>query len=529
MNKHFLKGLLFASLTLTAFSSCELDQLPYGSLPADQSWTSVSDVEKHYRGLLSYIRSCSGGANDYIPDIQSDLFNARTGTTSYNRVHDWTFTNSDFEGNAIYSANFAMVGQANDMLAHIDAFINDSETSEADKVQLSQIKGVAYFARAYAYCNLIVRYCQDYEPETASTTLGLPIVETLDENARPARATLEKTCEFIREDFKKASEFMNSNGTLGEPGTDVLRALEIRFDLYTHNYDEAIEKAEALIDEGVYTLGRNLTSLQNLWLYDTGSEIIFEPTQTDEEQTNNYAGIWTSIDFTSQNLETVVRGANPEYIPTQGLIDLYENNDLRKTVYFSAPTSTIGALLSQYFNTSLPLPISTSTGITEEGYQFWKFPGNWNLLKSLTTSALTSTVYHMAKPFRLAEDYLIIAEAALMKADKDEDLAREYLTALRRSRGLSTAVTAEGDELVQLMKDEWTREFVGEGMRLTCLKRWHEGFTRMEPQSFSNNILITTSGYTTLTVPANDRHFTWEFPQQDLQANPNLVPNWTNN
>lgn len=535
MNKFFQKGFLFAALSLFAVSSCELDQLPYGSLPEDQTWTSVSDVEAHYRGLLAYIRSVSGGANDYLADIQTDLFNARTGTTSYNAIHNWTFTGSDFAGDIVYSGNFAMVGQANDILGRIDAFINDPETSEADKTTLSQIKGVAYFARAYAYCNLLVRYCKDYEPETASATLGLPIVETLSEHSRPSRATLKATCDFVREDMARARQFMNNTGTLHEPGTDALQALEARFDLYTHEYDDAIEKALDLINNSGYALGRNLSSLQNLWMFDEGNEIIFEPVQNDEEQVNDYSLVWTNLDITYQNLETVIRGANPFYIPTQGLIDLYENGDYRKRVYFTIPSSTLG----QIVNILAPdlggvLPVSAANGETEDGIQFWKYSGNWELLKEnpletgYITSEAYSSFYHMSKPFRLAEQYLIVAEASLMKDDTDEDQARTYLTELRQRRGAS-AITSTGEQLVKDMQDEWTREFVGEGYRLTCLKRWHQGFTRMTPQAFTKNILITATGYTNLTVSADDRRFTWEIPQQDLQANPNLEPNWPAN
>ena len=76
------------------------------------------------------------------------------------------------------------------------------------------------------------------------------------------------------------------------------------------------------------------------------------------------------------------------------------------------------------------------------------------------------------------------------------------------------------------MEEEWVREFVGEGFRLDCLKRWHKGFKRMEPQPFTDAILITTPGFTDLEVSADDPKWVWEIPSQDLQANPNLTPNW---
>ena len=163
--------------------------------------------------------------------------------------------------------------------------------------------------------------------------------------------------------------------------------------------------------------------------------------------------------------------------------------------------------------------------LTAAGVLFWKLHSNPNLYKDPEKEGPWGSPYVMAKAFRSAELYLIAAESSLKKASRDEDAARGYLNELRAARGASEIqADCTGDELDQMMEDEWAREFAGEGFRLDCLKRWHKGFTRMKAQSFPVNILRPDA--LNLKVEANDKRFVWEIPSQDLQANSNLVPNW---
>ena len=119
-------------------------------------------------------------------------------------------------------------------------------------------------------------------------------------------------------------------------------------------------------------------------------------------------------------------------------------------------------------------------------------------------------------------------------AAKDEAAAQQYLTNLRTARGAS-AMTKTGDELVTEMKNEWVREFVGEGFRLNCLKRWNDPVVRMAPQDFGGkNILnnMQPDAHTQLAIEPTDYLYykmIWEIPSQDMQANKNLVGNWPTN
>lgn len=498
MKKYIFKTVLCSALAMSLTTSCELDQYPESSIPVEKSWEKVSDAENFYVGLLSNLRAVSGGANYYVSECQSDLFNAVRGAASQNQVHEWSFTTSMFDGDAIWTENYGMMANANNILDNID---NVAVETEEEQAVVNNIKGTAYFTRAYAYTNMVTRYCQNYDAATAENTLGLPIVLTVDVNAKPGRATLAATYAQILADIAEAEKLISDNTDTSSPNLNTVTALKARVYLNMKKYEEALAVATSLFEAYPLTDADNYPYM---WVYDESSETIYQPLQTVDERTGSMATI-----FIAYNAATSTN--NPYFVPTQGLMDLYERSDIRKDMFFRETT------------------ITAATGdATSNGYMFSKFPGNPNLYKSGENE--TNTWYNMHKPFRVAEMYLIAAEAYLLKAQKDEANALKMLNAIRESRGAS-ALQSTGNKLVQDMKDEWAREFVGEGFRLDCLKRWNDGVKRMAPQTFTENILINapTSSYTGLNITTTDplyKKMIWEIPSQDMQANSNLVGNW---
>lgn len=559
MNKNIIKAALLAVFALPVLSSCELDQLPETNQTYESSWGDCEDPYedacKHYTGMMTVVRSVVGGANAYVSEAMTDLFNLRAGALTLDKEHRWTFSTNQFAGDVIWANNFFLVMQANDFIANIDPFINeekskeeaaeaalkaaeeagDAEEKDAQtklkmkyqerKERLMHYKGVAYFARAYAYCNMIVRYCKDYEPETAADCLGLPIVTTVDKDARPARASLQETVAFILSDFANAEANMqaiaayDNADNLYHPGTDALDALEMRFALYTHDFDKAIEKADGIIAN--YPLASTDEEMKQLWVYDKGSEIIFEPAQTPEEHANSYLGMYISYDIREIDGSYDIYGFSPELVPTQGVVDLYEPGDRRIKAYFSISNPFINAAAGM-----TKLSNSSSDEPAHSAYLLFKYPGNENLFKNYWE--WYSSPYNMSKAFRSAEAYLTAAEAYLRKPNPDEAKARQYLNDLRLARGtFDWDATTTGEELVQEMENEWVREYLGEGFRLDCLKRWHKGFKRMEAQNMDGlKLLLEGNGYQNLEITPDNFRFVWEIPMQDLQSNPNLIRNW---
>ena len=481
-----------------------------------------------------------------------DLFNQRLTSAVLGKMSDWTFTGSQFDGDGVWANNYGVILQANDVLAHIGKFEADATLTAKQQANIANIKATAYFARAYAYSSMLPFYCNDYEPETAATELGLPIVEEVSSEGRPARATLQETCDTIvkymdcaKAEFAKVEAYNTTakvadkiQATTTAPNADALTALRARVYLYMHKFDEAIEAAQTIVEN--YPLGNGLNDMLGLWIMDQGNEIVYQPAQTPDEVVNNY-GIYLKFNIVTENLEQDLKGMNPDFIPTKNLLDLYSSKDLRRSVYFSHKTNGENSMylgmgdasnygvVDLYEAGGLTTDIANTNGSTEDGVIFTKFPGNPLLRKQ---GIWYAEIYNQTKAFRAAEAYLIIAEASLRKANRDEETARAYLNELRGTRFenyddastdyIQDSVT--GEALDKVMQDEWTREFVGEGFRMPCLKRWHQGFKRT-PQPFNTPVLVNTGNVQTLSVEPSNIRFTWPIPQQDMQANKNLKQN----
>lgn len=552
MNKYILKAIFCSVLAAPVLTSCELDQFPTDSLTEEAAWESYTDATNQYRGLLSVLRSDVGGSNAYVSDVQMDLFNQRLTSPVLGKMNDWTFTGSPFDGDGVWANNYSVLLQANDVLAHIGKFEADATLTANQQANIANIKATAFFARAYAYSSMLPFYCNDYEPETAANELGLPIVEEVSSEARPARATLQETCDSIVKymdyadaEFKKVDAYNATakaadkiQATTTAPNADALTALRARVYLYMHKFDEAIAAAQTIVEN--YPLGNGLEGMLGLWIMDQGNEIVYQPVQTADEIANTY-DIYLKFNIVTENLEQDLKGMNPDFLPTQNLLDLYSSKDLRRSVYFSHKTNGENSMylgmgdasnygvVDLYEAGGLTTDVANTNGTTEDGVIFTKFPGNPLLRKQ---GLWYSEIYNQTKAFRAAEAYLIIAEANLRKAARNEDEARAYLNELRSTRfdGYDESSadyiqdTVTGEALDKVMQDEWTREFVGEGFRMPCLKRWHQGFKRT-PQKFNTPVLVDKGNVQTLSVEPSNIRFTWPIPQQDMQANKNLKQN----
>lgn len=484
MNKIIL-GTLFSAMALV--SSCDLDKFPETNISTETAWQTINDATRFETGLYSFMQTINGGLYTYAADYQSDLFNA---TFSYaNRggdLHRWDFTSSQYDIEDIYEHNYYCIVNCNNVINNIDNILiaNEDEQKKADN-----IKGTAYLIRAICYHTLAVRFAKDYEPETASSDLGLPIVLNVDPNAKPSRATLEQTYQQIKSDIAEARRLINVEGEANAIylTKDVVDALEARVDLYMHNYAEAISLSETLINK--YPLATTTDALSGLFLNDEGTELIYKVFSSIDERTNElpYYLYWN----------TTTESYGPDFIPSQWVIDLYEDTDIRKSAYF------------------IQDHVDCGDKSADDIYMLNKYPGN----PALKTT--TYEYYNMAKLFCAAEFYLIAAESAYR--NNDENAALKYLNGLREKRGASI-LNVSGDDLFTSIKEEWIREFIGEGMRLNDLKRWHNGFQRHDPQNIE--ILSVGTGMETLNISADNQKFVWEIPANDQNANTNLLPNW---
>ena len=518
--KHISAKIAFGAALILGASACNMELRPYSVIDPDNALETYHDAENLANGFNVQIRSLSSGALIYSPELQTDIFHAvqdfanRGGT-----LYRWEFTASEGIFESAFAACYSAIGNANYFLEKAENVFQRVATDEAfaetwTDADLDKLRGhmsEAYFLKAYAYSILVDRFCQAYDSETADDeNTGVPIVDvynpTPDKSTYPGRATLEDSFDEIYDNLDKAEEFI---GNLRQPAAgsnyitvDAVHALRARVALARQDYPTALEECQALIGPGVrtYSLGSGETALTNLWVNDSQTgELILQcaASKPDELPSSNcYGYIGYNV-----NLDQYT----PDFIPEQNFIDLFDDNDYRKAVYFDEQRLTF------------------STGETEPLMLFNKFPGNPNL----AVSDAVRNYCNAPKPFRIAEIYLIAAEAYFYSNLYTE--ANNALNTLKSNRIANYSnpdLTARPDELRQQIRDERRRELAGEGFRLGDLKRYGEGMTRGEAQDNSIVSRIPSEDLTvSLKVEAGNHRFVWAIPQVEVDANPQMKQN----
>jgi hypothetical protein len=136
---------------------------------------------------------------------------------------------------------------------------------------------------------------------------------------------------------------------------------------------------------------------------------------------------------------------------------------------------------------------------------------------------MANMIYHvnMPKPLRLAEQYLIRAEAYCQKGSYAA--ASADLSELRQARFTSGgSISVNANNWLETISDERVRELYMEGFRLHDLKRWGKGFERT-PQTHSQ------SEGSSLKIEAGNPLFVWPIPNHEIVSpGSQIQPNESN-
>lgn len=516
-----------AVITLAAFvfglAGCDMDKEPYDAIPGGKGLTTIVDFENLRVGIYSCYRGLTGGGYILAPEIQADAFNAVADfSNTYGDFYSWNFVSTNSTVSSVWHNYYATILQTNYMLQEAKRADEDPslKLNEAQKAQIHVYEGEAYFTRAYCYFQLANFFCKDYDARTAESEPGVPLQLTYDPAITvkdyPGRSSLQATYEQVLADLDDAAALIET----GKAGiidterninnkyvtvstapknrgnyitTDVVTALRARVALQMDDYEKAAGYARGLIDSGTYPLLGESSALKDMWKNDTGTETIWQIAMTTPDEAGPANGYYFIGDPPTKK----------DYIPTADLMSLYEDKDMRKSAYFG-----------KYH-------LIVSSGNAGDIYFFNKYPGNdyYNGLGASTKFV------NQPKPFRIAEMYLIAAEAyartgtaALVK--RGSDLLKELRT--KRIEGYTQGDYTDAGVLMDEVMDERVRELVGEGFRLTDLKRWGKGVKRNSAQN-SGLIWFPGVNYSEkLDREADDPRMVWPIPKSEMDANPQL-------
>lgn len=496
-----MKILKLAAVIAVSFSltSC-LEKLPGDFILEEDGMKTLSDAEQTLTGIYTAYMSGAlySGYLTLCPDIQSDLVYAVQGNSNtYGTLWQWDIRSTNSEIESVYAALYRVIGRCNfylDKVGELRASLTDDDEIE----YLDYYTGEVYCARALAYSELLKCFCKAYDPATADSDLGVVLADSYFGEKPAKRASLKESYDFVINDLKKAEEMLDEeNDYFDAPyfTNASAHAIHARVALYMQDWDAAIEHSSVLIDSDVFELATarsyvtsTQTFLKYLWTNDTSYENIWRIGYTSTSYGSAQGAVFL-------NYTTDYYYYYPDYVPAQWVLNLYGSGDARYDAYFAnAQTGYLHQL-------TWPLLI--------------KYYGNETLMQSL--------IYHvnMPKPLRLAEQYLIRAEAYCEKGNYSS--ASADLSALRQTRyttGGSISVNAANWQAT--ISDERVRELYMEGFRLHDLKRWNKGFERT-PQS------QTQSEGSSLKIEAGNPLFVWPIPNHEIVSpGSQIQPNESN-
>lgn len=493
--------LKMAAVLAVAFglNSC-LEKLPGDYILEEEAMQTLSDAEQTLTGIYTAYMSSAlySGYLTLCPDIQADLVYAVQGNSNQYGTHwlwDIRSTNSEIE--AVYAGLYRVIGRCNFYLDQVDK-LRSSLTDDAEIQYLDYYTGEVYCARALAYSELIKCFCKAYDPATAENEFGVVLADTYFGEKPAKRASLKDSYEFVLADLKKAQELLDEeNDGYDAPyfTQAAAHAIHARVALYMQDWDAAIEHSTKLIESDRFALASaksyatsSQTYLQYMWTNDASFEDIWRIGYT----ATSFGGAQGSVFL---NFTTDYYYYYPDYVPAQWVLDLYGSGDARYGAYF--------AQLQTGYAHQLTWPLLV------------KYYGNESLMSNM--------IYHvnMPKPLRLAEQYLIRAEAYCRKGNFAQ--ASSDLSTLGQARYVNGgSISVNAGNWLQTISDERVRELYMEGFRLNDLKRWGQGFQRT-PQS------QTQSEGSSMKIDAGDPLFVWPIPNHEIVSpGSQIQPNESN-
>jgi starch-binding outer membrane protein, SusD/RagB family len=410
----------------------------------------------------------------------------------------WGVTNSMVV--AMYYRIFFQVGMANEFLRQTtDAKLAErGHTGAGLKAEVATYRAEARFLRALSYWHGIDLFG------------NIPLLTDADAlgSTPPQQATRAEIYDFLVSELTTIQSELPapSAATYGRatgPAASMLLAkLYLNAEVYTGtaNYSGALTAAQAVI-AGPYTLDNNY---RDIFLADnnTSPEIVFAVTQ-DGLRTQTWGGMTFLIHAScGGNMDATLYGIDGCWWGLrlkQQAYSRFAAGDNRAASFFTSGQSVVVSEIGN-FNHGVAAP--KYANVTSTGAQ-GSHPTH------------VDTDYPM---FRLADAYLIYAEAALRGGGGSTAQALTYVNAIRqRAYGNANGNITSAQLTLDFILDERSRELLWEGHRRTDLVRFGR-FT-------GGTYLWAWKGGSAAGVSTGAHLNLYPLPANEIIANPNLTQN----
>ncbi len=396
------------------------------------------EVEENVRGeRFAVYADLQGGNIKFTPASSGNNKGQITAATNIKEVYSFEDAAESSNFKSFYDDSYDIINQANLILEYTPALI------DATDVEKKQIMAEALTIRAYTHFLLSQVYSQDYGYTPDASHLGVVYnTESIKSGLKyPKRETLAVTYSLIINDLKTALESYSDQpamegSALSYFGKNSTKALLARVYLFQKDWTNAYAMANDVITNSGVALV-NSSDLIAQWAQPDLpiSEALLEFSIPKDSEGNVSSSMASYFGYNETSY------AN--YVASNDLIDLYENNDLRKQLFLNVNLSTL-----------------VNGVLTPVSYSFTrKFQDNAGYIA-----------------FRLSEMYLIRAEAALENNQSDVAMADVNII---RARANATLLTST-DNLKEEILLERRKELCFEGQLFFDLARNHKGVSRID-------------------------------------------------
>lgn len=456
-------------LLLAAFilmlSACKKDLAlePTDSVDESKAFETVDDLQK---GLNAAYARYSRPVTMYVSALASDEVkfgpdNGGSGQFTY-RMQFGGDNTTGSDVVAGFNSFYSLIDQVNRVLPHIETV---TAVNPGDEAKRSLIKAQLLALRAIGHFDLLNWYAKRYD---AADPLGVPVMIQVDMLGKPARNSVAEVLQQIDADIQAAKGLLPdvTAGTFNDLVLNKISivAFEARVALYKGDWQKAITLATTVISSGIKPLVTG-DDFRGIWTDVNTNEVLF---RLRYETAATLGTLWTATN------------GNVLLSPSDKITNAFDNADIRKDTY-----------------------IATASGK--------------RYVNKFYTSSRGGRVLD-AKAIRTAEMYLIRAEAYAKLPTPNVSAGAADLNALRSKRitGYTDETFGSAQALIDGITQERYKELFLEGFRFFDLKRLGLPMQRNSSDVDSPNWQI---------IPADNFRFTLPIPQDEILANPNMIPN----
>lgn len=443
---------------LIIFSCNVLDQEPELQISDEKAITNLSGARSALFGAYNQLQGVYQGRLQRVSDVSGDVSQSIGTWDFYREMDTYSVSADNTELLDLWTFLYRTVNQTNNLISEIPKI-------QATEAQKDNILGEAYFLRGLSFFDA-ARVWGGVPGVFGELGVPLPLTPSrgLDESSFPSRSTLQQTYAQVKSDLDEALKLLpenqaNNADTRGRATKSAARALLSRLHLYLGQWAEAEARATEVINNSKFSL----IAYTSIFSSDNSNESIFEVQFNNADQGG--LRFWYAPGALGGRGELA---ANAEFYAS------FSNTDVRKTLF--GRDNVVGV---------------------------------WYPSKYIRAGNIDN-----AHVLRIAEMYLIRAEARVRKSSPDLAGAKADLDLVRKRAGLNEYTS--DIPIMQAIERERRWEFYAEGHILFDLVRTGRALTVLKNINRKNGPPVSLPNANRQVMP---------IPRREIDANPNLVQN----